>query len=122
MRFLREASRRTPASTENIEMIMSLAAKGYGGVYLIYLADKLVGATYILSYDTDNGKVLSPVLLGGIKINNWKDDYFLFITDIARSLCNPPAPIRYIGREGWAKVFPMCKPIGTVYEFLPPLA
>jgi len=119
MRFLKEANRRTPASTENIEMLMTMALHGYGGIYLIYLNDKIVGATYILSYDTENGKVLSPVLLGGVKINEWKDDYHDFILATAKSL---KAPIRFIGREGWIKIFPMCKAIGTVYEFLPPLA
>lgn len=113
--FLDNAIKRTPASTACLDMTMDIARKGFGNIYIVMDEEEIVGATYILSYDTPEGKIISPVLLGGKNMKKWRDDYFNFITNFARTLSSPY--IRFVARKGWERFYPMCKNIGTIYEF-----
>lgn len=114
--YLQQAIDRTPASTSRLDITLDMAKKGYGGVYLICEEDALVGATYVLSYDTKEGKVISPVLLAGKNMRHWHKDYYDFIMSLAKSV-NAVA-VRSIGRKGWLRKFPMGKNIGTIYEYM----
>ena len=60
VKFLEEAIKRTPASTSNLAVTLEIAAKGYGNIYLVVSGDDIIGTIYLLTYDTENGKILSP--------------------------------------------------------------
>ena len=79
--FLDRAIKCTPASTARLDITMDIARKGFGNIYIIMDEEEIVGTTYILSYDTPEGKIVSPVLLGGKNMKKWRDDYFNFITN-----------------------------------------
>jgi hypothetical protein len=113
LKFLEEASRRTPGSVNKPEILLEMAAKGYGNVYLIYDNHELFGATYFVVHDTDKGKVIGIILLGGKKINIWCQEYIDFMAKFQKMV--GAIAIRSMARDGWAKFFP-CKRIGSIFE------
>lgn len=113
IKFLEDAIRRTPASTSKPEIFWEIAKKGYGNIYLIYDGTKLMGATYLLIHDTDKGKVLGIVLLGGQKLKKWSGAYYDFIREF--QIKTKSIAVRCMAREGWFKIFP-CKRIGGIFE------
>lgn len=110
--YLSEAVRRTPASTDRIDITLELAKK-YGEIYQVY-SGELTGAVYILTYDTKEGKVVSPVLVGGKNLSGWQKNLHDFLINEASKL--DAVAIRFIARKGWGKLYPMCRNIGTIYE------
>lgn len=114
VKYLEQAIKRTPASTSRLDITLDIARKGYGNIYLIFDGAILMGATYLVVYPTDKGKVLGIILLGGTKIKRWKDDYYKFATSFGRNV--GAYKINYIGRDGWGPVFPMCKRVGSIFE------
>lgn len=114
IKYLEEAIRRTPASTSRLDVMLDVAEKGYGNVYVVYDDARIMGVTYLLTYDTPEGKVLGIVLLGGRRMGLWKDDYYWFIMKFcAMSGCRM---INYLARKGWLKMFPKARIIGYIYE------
>lgn len=110
--YLSEATRRTPASTDNIDITLEMAKK-YGEIYTVHNGE-LTGAIYVLTYNTKEGKVLSPVLVGGKNLGKWQSDLHDFLVGEASKI--KAVAIRFIARKGWQKMYPMCKNIGTIYE------
>lgn len=110
--YLSEAVRRTPASTDRIDITLEMAKK-YGELYQVYDGE-LCGAVYVLTYNTKDGKVLSPVLVGGKSLSHWQQDLHDFLVGEANKL--DAVAIRFIARKGWGKLYPMCRNIGTIYE------
>lgn len=113
--YLAEAARRTPASTDRIEITLEIAKK-YGEIYEVYKSG-LIGCIYVLTYNTKEGKVLSPVLVGGKDMGLWQQDLYDFLVAEAKKL--DAVAIRFIARKGWGKLYPMCRNIGTIYEWKP---
>lgn len=115
IKYLSDAIRRTPASTSRLDITLDMARKGYGDIYLVKDADALIGAVNILVYDTPEGRIVSPFLVGGIRMHSWaaalKDFTFKFCESI-----NAIA-IRCIARKGWNKLYPMGKVVGYVYDY-----
>lgn len=93
-----------------------MAARGIGDIYLIEDGE-LIGCTYIVAYPTIDGKVLSPVLVGGQKLHRWRDDLHDFLVAELKRIDGEA--IRFIARKGWVKKYPMCRNIGTIYEWKP---
>lgn len=118
MHYLQQAIERTPASTNRLDITMEMAKRGYGEFYLAILADVLVGVAYVMTYNTKDGKVLSPVLLGGKYMNTWDYDWFDFMFKKAQQI--GAKPVRFIARKGWKKKYPKLKIIGHIYEFILP--
>lgn len=119
VKYLEQAILRTPASTSKLDFTLQVAAKGFGAVYLVMDGKKLVGATYILTYDTRDGKVISPVLVGGKNMSRWRKDYWDFVHAQGEKVKANYS--RFISRTAWKKVYPECKVIGYVYEYKFPL-
>lgn len=113
VKFLEDAIKRTPGSTSKPEIFWELVKKGYGNIYLIYDGIILMGATYLLVHDTDKGKVVGVVLLGGRKLKKWNNAYVNFVREF--QLMVGAISVRSIARLGWGKVFP-CKQIGGIFE------
>jgi hypothetical protein len=116
IKYLQQAIDRTPASTSRLDIIMEIAKKGFGDVFLIMNDDDLTGVCYLLTYDTKDGKVLSPVLVGGKNMSKWKTDFHDFLYKIAENM-NERHIVRFIARKGWGRAYPDCKIIGHIYEF-----
>lgn len=114
IRYLREANRRTPANTSRIEITLEIAKKGYGNIYLIYNGVWLCGACYILVYDTDEGKITAPILVGGDNLHLWHDDFYNFIQEFSRMV--NAVKIHFIARKGWLRAYPKSRVIGYVFE------
>lgn len=114
MGYLDRAIKRTPASTSRLDVTLKMA-QTYGDVYVVMEDKIMMGAVYLLTYNTDEGKVISPVLVGGIKLSHWQNDLHDFLIGQAKAI-NAVA-IKFIARKGWHKMYPMCKNIGTIYEF-----
>ena len=112
--YLDQAIKRTPASTSRLDVTLQMARK-YGDIYLVHDED-LIGAVYLLVYSTDKGKVISPVLVGGKNLARWRDALHDFMISKAKE--NSAIAIRFIARKGWMKAYPMCRNIGTIYEFM----
>lgn len=114
-KYLAEAVRRTPASTDRIDITLEMAKK-YGEIYTVY-DTQLTGCLYLLTYNTKEGKILSPVLVGGKNLKKWRNELFNFLADELKKVDG--VAVRYIGRKGWLKTFPTCRNIGTIYEWKP---
>lgn len=112
--YLENAIRRTPASTSRLDVTLDIAAKGYGNLYLIYRFTVLTGAAYILVYDTPQGKIVAPVLVGGDHMASWQADFYEFVQAFSRH-CGA-VKIRWIGRKGWGKAYPKSRVIGYIFE------
>lgn len=112
-KYLEDAIKRTPGSTSKPEVFWQIAQKGYGNIYLIYDGIILMGATYLLVHDTDKGKVVGIVLLGGKKLKKWSGAYYDFIREFQIKV--NAVTVRCIARDGWFKIFP-CKRIGGIFE------
>lgn len=112
--YLDMAIKRTPASTSKLDVTLQMARK-YGDLYLVMDGEELTGAIYLLIYNTDEGKVLSPVLVGGRNLSRWKNDLFDFLVSELKRV--EGIACRFIARKGWMKAYPMCRNIGTIYEF-----
>ena len=113
--WLQNAIDRTPASTSRLNITLDIAKKGYGDIFLITAGEEMTGVCYLLTYDTKDGKVLSPVLVGGKNMSRWKKDFHEFLYKVAERI-NPEVIVRFIARKGWGKEFPDCKVIGHIYE------
>lgn len=113
IKFLEDAIKRTPGSTSKPEIFWEIAKRGNGNIYLIYDGLILMGATYLLIHDTDKGKVVGIVLLGGRKIKKWNHAYINFMREFQNMV--GAVSIRSIARDGWKNIFP-CKRIGSVFE------
>lgn len=116
IRYLDKAIKRTPASTSRLDVTLQLARK-FGDLYLVKDGEDLIGAVYLLVYNTEHGKVLSPVLVGGRNLSRWKKDLFDFLMAELKRV--EGVACRFIARKGWMRAYPMCKNIGTIYEFTP---
>lgn len=114
--YLDMAIKRTPASTSRLDVTLQMAQK-YGDLYLVKDGEFVIGAVYNLIYNTEEGKVISPVLVGGKNLSKWRKDLFDFLFGELTRL--DAVACRFIGRKGWLKAYPMCKNIGTIYEFKP---
>lgn len=112
--YLYDAIRYTPASTSRLDVTLDIAKKGYGNIYLIYNGGKLTGAAYLLVYDTPQGKVVAPVLLGGDNMNIWRDDWYHFVFQFSSKI--GAKKVKWIGRKGWHRAFPKSRIIGYVME------
>lgn len=115
VKYLERAILRTPASTSNLDFTLQVASKGFGAVYLVFDDDKLTGATYILTYDTSEGKIISPVLVGGKNMERWRKEYWDFIFGLG--VDSKSSFSRFISRTGWKKRYPKCRVIGYIYEY-----
>lgn len=113
--YLEQAIKRTPASTSRLDKTLQMAHK-FGDLYTVHDGE-MIGAIYVLIYDTPEGKVVSPVLVGGIMLHKWRDDLHDFL--VAECTRVNGIAVRFIARRGWAKKYPMCKNIGTIYEWKP---
>ena len=114
IRYLEEAERRTPANVGRLDITLEIAKKGYGNIYLIYNGDWLCGACYILTHDTNKGKVVAPVLVGGDNMHLWQSDFYNFIQDFSRLV--GAVKIHWMGRKGWLKAYPKSRVIGYTFE------
>ena len=111
--YLDAALRRTPANCDTLPEILASLPQSMAQIYLIYDGEEMMGATILQQYDASDGKVLSPLLLGGRHISSWRGAYQAWLSSMADSM---NASIEFIGRRGWGKLFPMYKEIGTVYH------
>ncbi len=114
IRYLQDAIKRTPASTSRLDVVLDIAKKGYGNLYTIYDEKRLIGACYLLIYDTPEGKIVSPCLVGGDNMRTWRKDFHKFLYEFC--LLTNAIKVRWIGRKGWAKAYPNSKVIGYVME------
>ncbi len=114
IKYLQRAIDRTPGGVSKLDDMLGLAASGNAIIFLIYSGAALTGASYLIIYDTSEGRIINIVLTGGQKISLWRDDYQKFITDYAKRI--GAISIRFIGRDGWGKLYPMCKRIGGIFE------
>lgn len=112
--YLDEAIRYTPASTSRLDVTLDIAKRGYGNIYLIYDDGRLTGASYLVVYDTPQGKVVAPVLLGGDNMQRWQDDWYHFVFQFSSRIA--ATKVKWIGRKGWHRAFPKSRVIGYVME------
>lgn len=106
--YLKKAIKRTPACVETIESIVAAIEQGSGELYLIK-GDKVYGASFI----SISEGYLNVVLLGGDKIQLWKDVYWQFLLD---KMKESNTRLLVVGRKGWEKIFPL-KNIGSIFTF-----
>lgn len=116
IKYIEGAIQRTPANVTRLDVVLDVISKGHGDLYLISRDDEIIGITYLLTYDTAEGKVLSPVLTAGYKMASWSQDYADFLYKYAAS--SNIKILRFIGRRGWTKMFPKAKIIGYVCEIV----
>lgn len=88
------------------------AKEGMAEIYLIY-NDKLVGCCCIMYGMGVEGKILDVALLGGENILKYRTQLRDYFIDLARK--KQCKKLCVIGREGWTKIFPSLKSMGTVY-------
>lgn len=115
LRYLENAVRRTPNNKYNLSQKLLVARNGFGGVFLIFDDETLIGCTFIITYDMDDGKVISPVLLGGKDFRRWKTEYWDFV--YALGMDARAVYARFSSRAGWARMYPACKKQGNIYEY-----
>lgn len=113
--YLEKAIKRTPASTSRLDITLHIA-RTYGDLYHVYNGE-LTGAVYMLIYDTPEGKVISPCLVGGKNLSRWQEDLYQFLLSELKRVNG--VACRFIARKGWMKKYPSCKNIGTIYEWKP---
>lgn len=115
VKWLQNAIDRTPASTSRLDITLDIAKKGYGDMFIVTDGEDMTGVCYLLTYDTKDGKVLSPVLVGGKNLSRWKQDFHDFLYKVSGNI-NKEHIVRFIARKGWGKKYPECKVIGYIYE------
>lgn len=112
--YLQQAINRTPASTSRLDVTLDIARKGYGNMYAVYDERKLTGMCYLLLYDSPEGKIASPCLIGGDNMRIWKRDFHKFLYEFCQ--LSGAIKCRWIGRKGWAGAYPKSKVIGYIME------
>lgn len=114
VKYIDDAIKRTPGTTSRLDVTLDIAKKGFGNIYTIFCDGVLTGASYLLVYPTPQGKIVSPVLVGGDNMSLWLAAYYDFVYQFSHQL--EAVKIRWIGRKGWVKAFPKAKVIGHIFE------
>ena len=111
--YLEKAINATPGNDLRLADVLDEAALDCGLIYLIKIKRELFGVTYTVLGKGLYGTILNVVLLGGKQMHRWKLDYRAFIIDLMKLFnCQQ---VCFIGRDGWQKIFPEAKPVGTIF-------
>jgi hypothetical protein len=107
-----ESAADNPCSDITVNDVISYARAGLAEIYLVIDGD-ICGAFCLMYGHNNAGKMVDIVLLGGKDLDTWKEPVKAYIIDIAKKNgCNQ---LFLIGRHGFGKLFPVLKPVGTVY-------
>lgn len=112
---------------------LEIGAEGFGGIFsvaqtlqnyvvgkdllvLVKKETKLLGTIHLTVTQQDVGRVLTSVLLGGVQFREWarelRDFYYKLATD------NQCDEFYYMGRAGFAKLFPELKEAARIYRVI----
>lgn len=112
-------------------MMLTEAAEGFGGmihvknllsydddtkkkIVLVKYATKLLGCFALTFTEQEVGKVMTLVLLGGTHLELWKNELSKFLYETAdKHVCKE---LYYMGRKGFARLFPQLEEIARVYR------
>lgn len=89
------------------------AREGEGVIYEVRENDAILGAFYIRFRHNHLGKVMELQYLGG-ELDAFKADLSVFLWALADK--ERADELVYIGRRGFAKIFPWMQEVGTVYR------
>lgn len=111
--YLDKAVRESPTSDITVLDAIAYAKIGHGDIYLVLCDKSLCGAVFFMYGHGNKGNILDIALLGGDNFMQWHDQIYDFTINIAKSKnCKE---IWIVSREGWGRIFPKMKPIGTVF-------
>lgn len=108
-----EAATKQSGGDLTITDALAFAKQGIAEVYLIFTKQELLGAMCIVYGKGIHGKILDVALLGGRRLREWRSEVKDYVIDLAKQ--RQCRQVIIIGRDGWGKIFPILKPIGTVY-------
>lgn len=113
LELLEKSCKRTPANVLSVQEILTRAKLGMGSIYLVKEAHKLLGIIYLAIFPTEDGGVLNIIMLGAKNLLEWKDDLREFVRKLM--INNNIKDLCVETRDGWGKLFPELKPVGTIY-------
>lgn len=111
--FLEKTAREAEFAELSAIDVLEGAAAGDGLLYTVTLNAKVTGVVYFMA----NEDVLNIAHLGGEKLMQWKRELYDFVVQVMRE--HGYRKLWVISRDGWGRLYPEMKPIGTLFEFTP---
>lgn len=113
IKYISDAIRRTPGNIETVESILAKIKNRQGDLFLIQKEKATIGIVYLEFYK--KASVLCPVLVSGSHRKEWQRNLYIFLFDMRRTV--KADSVIFVARKGWEKLYPMCKVVGSVYEY-----
>ena len=115
IQFLQDSIESPPHLSElTIDDIVEGSASGMGLVSLAIHEGELAGAIYYVLGVTIKGNVLNLALMGGTRLDEWKQALFDYSVALHKRLgC---VDVLIMSRPGWGRLFPDLKIVGHIYS------
>lgn len=113
MKFLAEAANGF-GGTINVENILNNYDEKHGLLIIVNIEDHTIGAIYLTFTFQENVKVMTSVLLGGDRFNEWTSQLSDFYYKTAAD--NNCSEFMLMGRKGFKKYFPELQEVATVFR------